>query len=41
MPTLFAVYNLKKDSMKLDYDKYLKATKVPGIRGARALEKYG
>ena len=34
MPTLFAVYNLKKDSMKEDYDKYLKATKVPGVRGA-------
>jgi len=34
MPTLFAVYNLKKDSMKPDYDKYLKDTKVPGIRGA-------
>ena len=34
MPTLFAVYNLKKGSMKEDYDKYLKETKVPGVRGA-------
>jgi len=35
MPTLFAVYNLKKDSMKSDYEDYLKATKIPGIRGAQ------
>jgi hypothetical protein len=34
MPTLFAVYNLKNDSMKPNYDKYLKETKVPAIRGA-------
>lgn len=34
MPTLFAVYNLKKKEMAEDYDKYLKATKIPGVRGA-------
>ena len=34
MPTLFAVYNLKKDQSAEDYDKYLTGTKIPGIRGA-------
>ena len=34
MPTLFCVYNLKKDKTPEEYDKYLKSTKIPGIRGA-------
>lgn len=34
MPTLFAVYNLKKKQMTKDYDKYLTDTKIPGMRGA-------
>jgi len=34
MPTLFAVYNLKKKGMAGDYEKYLVETKIPGIRGA-------
>ena len=34
MPTLFAVYNLKKKERTEEYDEYLKATKIPGIRGA-------
>jgi len=34
MPTIFAVYNLKKKQMAEDYDKYLTKTKIPGIRGA-------
>jgi len=34
MPTLFAVYNLKEKGMAEAYDKYLKETKIPGIRGA-------
>ena len=34
MPTLFCVYNLKKDANKADYDTYLTKTKIPGIRGA-------
>jgi hypothetical protein len=34
MPTLFAVYNLKKKGMAGDYEKYLTETKIPGIRGA-------
>jgi hypothetical protein len=34
MPTIFAVYNLKDKKMIKDYDKYLKNTKIPGIRGA-------
>jgi hypothetical protein len=34
MPTLFAVYNLKKDQSADEYDAYLNATKIPGIRGA-------
>ena len=34
MPTLFAVYNLKKDQGPEKYDEYLAKTKIPGIRGA-------
>jgi hypothetical protein len=34
MPTLFAVYNLKKDQTTQGYDEYLGKTKIPGIRGA-------
>ena len=34
MPTVFAVYNLKKDQKPEEYDAYLTATKIPGIRGA-------
>lgn len=34
MPTIFAVYNLKKDKNIEEYDNYLKKTKIPGIRGA-------
>lgn len=34
MPTLFAVYNLKKEQKSEAYDDYLTKTKIPGIRGA-------
>jgi len=34
MPTVFAVYNLKKDQKPEEYDNYLTKTKIPGIRGA-------
>jgi len=34
MPTLFAVYNLKKERVPEEYDRYLTKTKIPGIRGA-------
>ncbi len=34
MPTLFAVYNLKKSRQSEEYDSYLTKTKIPGIRGA-------
>jgi len=34
MPTLFAVYNLKSNEAKAEYDGYLTNTKIPGIRGA-------
>ena len=34
MPTLFAVYNLKKGQRTEDYDGYLSKTKIPGIRKA-------
>ncbi len=34
MPTLFAIYNLKKDQRTEEYDSYLTQTKIPGIRGA-------
>jgi hypothetical protein len=34
MPTVFAVYNLKKKDMDKDYEKYLVETKIPGVRGA-------
>ena len=34
MPTLFAVYNLKKHQKSEDYDHYLVETKIPGINGA-------
>ena len=34
MPTLFAVYNLKKGQDSAEYDSYLAKTKIPGIRGA-------
>ena len=34
MPTLFCVYNLKKDANAEEYGTYLTKTKIPGIRGA-------
>lgn len=34
MATLFAVYRLKTDQNPDEYDAYLSATKIPGIRGA-------
>lgn len=34
MPTLFAVYNLKKDQKPEEYNSYLTKKKIPGIRGA-------
>jgi len=34
MPTVFAVYNLKRDQKPEEYDSYLTKTKIPGIRGA-------
>jgi len=34
MPTIFAVYNLKKNQKPEEYDNYLTKTKIPGIRGA-------
>lgn len=34
MPTLFAVYNLKKNQNIQEYDSYLMKTKIPGMRGA-------
>ena len=34
MPTLFAVYNLKKGKKNEEYVSYLTKTKIPGIRGA-------
>lgn len=34
MSTLFAVYNLKKKEMSEEYEKYLQAIKIPGVRGA-------
>jgi hypothetical protein len=34
MPTLFCVYNLKKDADHAKYGEYLTKTKIPGIRGA-------
>ena len=34
MPTVLAVYNLKKDQKPEKYDDYLTKTKIPGIRGA-------
>ena len=34
MPTLFCIYNLQDKKMTEEYDKYLKDTKIPGIRGA-------
>jgi len=34
MPTLFAVYNLKVNQQREEYDDYLVKTKIPGIRGA-------
>ena len=34
MVTLFCVYNLIDKQMAEEYDKYLKNTKIPGIRGA-------
>ena len=34
MPTLFAVYNLKKDQKPKEYNSYLTKKKIPGIRGA-------
>ena len=34
MPTLFCVYNLKKDANHEEYGAYLTKTKIPGIRGA-------
>lgn len=34
MPTLFCVYNLKKNQKPEEYGNYLTKTKIPGIRGA-------
>jgi hypothetical protein len=34
MPTLFCVYNLKKDANVEEYGTYLTKTKIPGIRSA-------
>lgn len=34
MTTLFCIYNLKRKQMVEEFDKYLKETKIPGIRGA-------
>jgi len=34
MPTIFAVYNLKKNQKPEEYDNYLTKTKIPGISGA-------
>jgi hypothetical protein len=34
MPTLFAVYNLKRNQDSGEYDNYLVETKIPGVRGA-------
>ncbi len=34
MPTIFAVYKLKKNQNTEEYDNYLRKTKIPGIRGA-------
>ena len=34
MPTIFAVYNLKKNQNTEEFDNYLTKTKIPGIRGA-------
>jgi len=33
MPTLFAVYNLKKEKKPEEYDNYLAKTKIPAMRG--------
>ncbi len=33
MPTIFAVYNLKKGKKAEEYDDYLIKTKIPGMRG--------
>jgi hypothetical protein len=33
MPTIFAVYNLKKGKKPEEYDNYLTKTKIPGMRG--------
>lgn len=34
MVTLFCIYNLINKKMVGEYEKYLKETKIPGIRGA-------
>jgi hypothetical protein len=34
MVTLFCIYNLIDKNMVGEYEKYLKETKIPGIRGA-------
>ena len=34
MPTLFAVYNLKKEVKAEEYDYFLTQTKIPQMRGA-------
>jgi hypothetical protein len=34
MMTLFCIYNLIDKNMAGEYEKYLKETKIPGIRGA-------
>jgi len=34
MVTLFCIYNLINKQQAEEYDKYLKATKIPGIRAA-------
>jgi hypothetical protein len=33
MPTIFAVYNLRKGAKPEEYDNYLTKTKIPGLRG--------
>jgi hypothetical protein len=33
MPTLFAVYNLKKGAKPEEYETYLTKTKIPALRG--------
>ena len=39
MPTVFAVYNLKRDQRPEEYDNYLTKTKIPGIRGGTLVHR--